>query len=77
MKHNLNYTFADLSSYFRKHLVSADIEPHWFNDVLVKLRRDEFEVTRLIHSDKENLMEEIEKMVAELDSHYSVPILMP
>ena len=77
MSLNLNYTFADLSSYFRKHLVSADIEPHWFNDVLVTLRRDEFEVTKLIHLGKEDLMEEIEKMVAELDSNYPVPIFMP
>lgn len=77
MSCKLNYTFASLSSYFMKHLVSADIEPHWFNDVLVTLRRDEFEVTKLIHLDKEDLMEEIEKMVAELDSNYSVPIFMP
>ena len=77
MSLKLNCTFAELSSYLRKHLVSADIEPHWFNDVLVTLRRDEFELTRLIHLDKEDLMEEIEKMVAELDSHYSVPIFMP
>ena len=77
MSINLNYTFADLSLYFRRHLVSASIEPRWSNDVLVTLRRDEFEITRLIHLDKEDLMEEIEKMVAELDSHYSVPIFMP
>lgn len=77
MSLKLNYTFAELSLYFRKHMVSADIEPHWFNDVLVTLRRDEFELTRLIHLDKEDLMEEIEKMVAELDSNYPVPIFMP
>lgn len=77
MNVKLNYTFAELSSYFKKHLVSADIEPHWFNDVLVTLRRDEFESTRLIHLDKEDLMEEIEKMVTELDSNYPVPIFMP
>lgn len=77
MSLKLNYTFAELSSYFKKRLVSADIEPHWFNDVLVTLRRDEFEVTKLIHLDKEDLMEEIENMIAELDSHYPIPIFMP
>ena len=77
MSVKLNCTFTELSSYFRKHLVSANIEPHWFNDVLVTLRRDEFELTRLINLDKEDLMEEIKKMVAELDSNYPVPIFMP
>jgi len=76
MSLKLNYTFSDLSLYFRRHLVSADIEPRWSNDVLVTLRRDEFELTRLIHLDKEDLMEEIEKMVAELDSHYPIPIFV-
>ena len=77
MSAKLNYTFAELSLYLRSHLVSANIEPHWFNDVLVTLRRDEFELTRLINLDTEDLMEEIKKMVAELDSNYPVPIFIP